>query len=151
MPCGSFVLKDNDKAVVLIAGGVGLTPMVSMLEDLVARGSKKNIVFIQSTKEPDSHAMASHVDQLTGTGPNVTSHVFYSKRDSGSKPLTNTKVHYGKINPTSLANLVPQPASENEYYFCGPAIFLGGVRKMLQNMGVPTAQANYEYFGPTEQ
>jgi nitric oxide dioxygenase len=157
MPCGSFVLKSNARPVVLIAGGVGLTPMISILESLVASNTSKKVVFIQCTKNSSTHAMKNLVDNMSdvksGHGNILKSHVFYSSKtvDKNIKPLVNSKINYGRLTAPILSNLIPMPTGGNEYYFCGPPVFLGSIRKILGELSIPKDQINYEYFGPTEQ
>ncbi len=151
MPCGSFFLHEGSKPVVLIAGGVGLTPMISMLESLMTTKANREVTFVQCTKNPETHAMAGLVDDLTGSYPNLNSHVLYSTKCEASTPLANTKVHTARLTPELLTTLVPKPVTGNDFYFCGPPAFLGSVRRILEEMDVPEAQAHYEYFGPTEQ
>lgn len=158
MPCGSFVLKENSNhPIVLIAGGVGLTPMVSMLDSLLAKpNDHRKVVFIQCAKNPESHAMRDHVDTVSNpssSNKKITSHVFYTNDDSGSTlpPLKYTKVYHNRLTAATLKEVVPSPVKNNEFYFCGPPFFLGYVRTMLLELDVPKSQVNYEYFGPTQQ
>jgi nitric oxide dioxygenase len=50
-----------------------------------------------------------------------------------------------------LIEVVPQPLTGSEFYFCGPPTFLGHVRQILTDLKVPKDQMHYEYFGPTQQ
>ena len=151
MPCGSFVLDmERKKPIVLIAGGVGLTPMVSMLEFLLSSGLDTDVVFVQCTKDESTHAMRMYIDDLS-KNEKLSSHVYYSSEETPENPLSNTQVHQGKFSAKELAEIVAQPIAGNDYYFCGPPAFLGMVRNVLEELKVPKNQIHYEYFGPTEQ
>ena len=83
--------------VVLISGGVGLTPMVSMLETLLADGADhRPVAYIQCAKNEAAHPMKEHVDKIcdkkkAAGKKKISSHVFYSKPEhkswSFTKPL----------------------------------------------------------------
>lgn len=94
--------------------------------------------------------MRTYVDDLS-KDEKLSAHVYYSTQAEADSELCNTRVHYGKFSAEDLANIVAQPASGNDYYFCGPPPFLGAVRNILEELKVPKNQIHYEYFGPTEQ
>lgn len=72
MPYGDLTLIP----VVLISGGVGLTPMMSMLNSLVKQGAKRDIVFIHAVRGGDVHAMKDHLSQVIKDNPHVSKVVF---------------------------------------------------------------------------
>lgn len=150
MPCGTFVLnEDSSRPVVLISGGVGLTPMISMLDHILAKGDNRKVTFVQCAKSANDHPMKRHVDDVTDNDV-VTSHVFYSTGgDDGS--LKNIKVHCNRITKDCVQEIVPDPLAGHDFYFCGPPTFLGHIRKILTDLKVPQEQMKYEYFGPTQQ
>lgn len=152
VPCGCFVLKNTDRPIILISGGVGLTPMISMLESILesCKNNFKKVIFIQCAKSPSNHAMKNYIDNLSNLArPNLTSHVFYSSFSKKTEiTLNHTKVHFGRIDQKSLEDLVPQPVQNNEFYFCGPPAFMKSINDDLNNLKVPKDQINYEYFGP---
>src|SRR3546814_202493 len=68
-PAGEFFLGESpQRPVVLLSGGVGLTPMVSMLEALVEHGSEVPVQYIHGTHDRDTHAMRDHVRALAAKG-----------------------------------------------------------------------------------
>src|SRR5690606_20275606 len=72
-PAGEFFLDDaSARPVVLLSGGVGLTPMVAMLEALVTRGATKPIHYIHGTHDRTTHAMRDHVRALAASAGSVS-------------------------------------------------------------------------------
>lgn len=156
MPCGTFVLKTepNDRPIVLIGGGVGLTPMMSMLETVTGKpADHRQVVYIHCVKGPGDHAMAERVDTLANPLVNskLTSHVFYSRTGKTQPKFNNTKVHDGRLTAAQLKEIVPSPVQGNEYYYCGPGPFMKSVGEMLEKLDIPKNQTNFEHFGPQLQ
>ena len=63
-PAGHFVLEEKETPVVLISGGVGLTPMVSMLNTIVDQQPEREVTFIHGALNSHVHALKEHVVQL---------------------------------------------------------------------------------------
>src|SRR5699024_1093243 len=64
-PAGTFTLEDGDAPVAFISGGVGITPMVSMLEQLVDSKSERDVMFVHAAQNEAVHAFHNHVEELT--------------------------------------------------------------------------------------
>ncbi|KAG3035430.1 hypothetical protein JG687_00004254 [Phytophthora cactorum] len=133
VPCGHFYLEPSTKPIVLISGGVGFTPLLSMLESLVASSPKKQpVVLMQYARNPNVRAFGEHIESIAKKNDFVTAHTVYGKFD---------------INELDKC----LPSKDCEFYFCGPAGFMTAVFKSLSKQwSVPAAQLHYEYFGPTQ-
>lgn len=149
MPCGTFKLKeDQTRNIVLIAGGVGLTPMLSMLETVMAnKGDLRKVTFIQCARSADMYAMKDHIDNLTvENSTRLSSHVFYSNQQTGGTSLKKTIPH-GRLTKEDLQSVLNNP--ENcEFYLCGPPPFIHTLQEYLQSFGVNNENIDYECFGP---
>ncbi len=150
MPCGSFNLKSNETAKVLIGAGVGFTPLLSMLESLAQAEIKSPVTFIHCVRNAEEHAFASHVDSLMTQQENFTSHAFYSRPTEAHLNLVKTRVHEGRIGQKCLNDIL-EDASASEFYLCGPKNFILDIMPMLEEMGVAKNQIDFEYFGPQLQ
>ncbi|WP_119343184.1 NO-inducible flavohemoprotein [Facilibium subflavum] len=144
-PTGNFYLKDNDKPVVLLSAGVGLTPMLSMLSFLLEQNPTKPIYFIHATNNSQSHAMRTDIDRLALKYPNL--HIFYSYSQPLEKDIQHQTMHKtGRIDMDWLHHILP--GNDCDYYFCGPQSFMQMVQQTLHHWQVPAQQINYEVFGP---
>lgn len=141
-PCGDFVLRKNAKPIVLLTGGVGITPAISMLN--VVADSDRDVRFIHAAINSDVHAFKNHVDQLEGVNDNVSSFYIYSDPKENCQPHAT-----GFITEELIAGQLPEDR-DVELYFLGPKPFMGAALKIAQGLGVPEAQIHYEFFGPTE-
>ena len=139
-PAGSFTLDtDSDLPLVLISGGVGLTPMVAMLETVLLEQHNRNVTFIHAAKCGE-HAMKAHIDALASKYPRLTSYVIYEQ------PESEDQCHQaGYIDLDFLRKTVDAKA---DFYFCGPVPFMRAVNSHLKSMEVPSDRIHYEFFGP---
>lgn len=138
-PLGKFTLEDNDRNIVLLSGGIGITPMLAMAYE--AANTSKNVQFIYSTQSPEVHSFKDEVEQLADENSNMKSIVFYSDIEEGTK----TDIDYikGRINKEWMeANL----DVNSEFYFCGPAGFMEAMKNILLDMGVSEERIHFEFF-----
>ncbi|WP_223252198.1 NO-inducible flavohemoprotein [Paracoccus mutanolyticus] len=148
-PAGEFFMdRLPQRPVVLLSGGVGLTPMVAMLEWLVGQGAEQPVHYIHGTHDRDTHAMRAHVRALAERGRDI--HV----TDFHQTPLADEVAGRdydiaGLITDEWL--LANTPAGTADYYICGPRPFLRAAVSALSLAGVPAARIHYEFFGPADE
>ncbi|XP_002155830.3 flavohemoprotein isoform X1 [Hydra vulgaris] len=149
-PCGTFFLKKDLPSHILISAGVGLTPMISMIETLLSTNDNCNqILFIHCAKSEAHFAMKQHVEELC-KNTRLTSHVFYSKEQEVRELESKIITHNSHLTKEVLESIVSMPSNHN-YYICGPPRFLHFVKGALEEMNVPAKKINYEYFGPKQE
>ncbi|WP_037453192.1 NO-inducible flavohemoprotein [Skermanella stibiiresistens] len=149
-PAGDFVLDDPaaERPVVLLSGGVGLTPLVSMLDGIAASGSKRPTWFIHGTRCGDHHALKEHVRTVAAAHENIESITFYEapgERDVAGRDFD----HAGLITAEWLRRTVP--LAEADIYLCGPKAFMRMVVGSLRDMGVAPDRVHHEFFGPADE
>jgi nitric oxide dioxygenase len=148
-PAGEFFLDERDDGpVVLLSGGVGLTPMVSMLESLVRSGGGRPVWYVHGAENGRVHAMGAHARELAARAPNVTVRTFYKVPDPGDVAGRDYDER-GLISAEWLAR--ETPGEEATYYLCGPRPFLRAMVGGLARTGVPLARIRYEFFGPADE
>lgn len=145
-PAGDFTLNTQDtRPVVLLSGGVGITPMLSMLNTLVERFPQRQVTFIHSALNGNTHAFQEHVSGLADRYPQLKAYFCYQQPTEADR----TKGQFDKEGYIDLAWLQTIIAEKNaDYYFCGPIPFMQTVNLLLQELGVPGADIHYEFFGP---
>jgi len=144
-PAGDFYLRDGDRPVALLSGGVGLTPMISMLNHLVADGDQRPVWFIHGVRNGAEHAFGRHVRQLADKHTNIGVHVAYLEPRPEDKPGRDYDSS-GIITIDLLRPLLPGPACD--FYLCGPPPFMKALYNALLDWGADEDRIYYEFFGP---
>jgi nitric oxide dioxygenase len=143
-PAGNFTLNiKNDSPVVFISGGVGQTPLISMLENLINEGSKKHKTWIHGCRDESVHAFKDFIDYWAGEKEEIKKHIFYDQVDERS---ASENMYQGWVD---LNLISPDVLSENaEYYICGPGAFISKHYKELLDRGIKKEAIYFEEFGP---
>ena len=148
-PAGEFFLAERpERPVVLLSGGVGLTPMVAMLETLVAQDNAGPVYYIHGTHDRETHAMRDHVRALAARGKAVRVTDFHQT------PLADEVAGRDYDIAGIIADewLVSEtPVAEADYYICGPRPFLRHAVSALSLAGVSSDRIHYEFFGPADE
>ena len=144
-PRGEFVLDEaSDRPVVLLSGGVGLTPMVAMLHAL-ARRSARRALFLHACENGDVHALRDEVNGLIGQRPDLSAHYCY-RAPSPDDRAANRFHSEGVISRNLLQGLLC--LDDYDFYLCGPPPFMQAMYVTLRSLGVAKQRIAYEFFGP---
>lgn len=145
-PRGKFHLDlDSDRAVVLLSAGVGLTPMISMMNAMVQSGSKRPVWYIHGVRNGQEHAMSEQVRRVADQYDNVRAHIRYSR--PGANDVQGRDYHsQGHVDIALLKQLLP--FDDYEFYLCGPTSFMKSLYCGLLSLGVSESRVHYEFFGP---
>lgn len=135
-PAGDFelnqdLIQQNDIPLVLVSAGVGVTPILSMLEAQVTANPKRPIVWVYACQNKEHHAFDGKVNELLAAADNVEKHIFYF--ESGQI-----------LDEAWLANL-PKPA---DIYVCGSMMFMESIIDGLMALDHGVDSVHYEPFGP---
>ena len=130
-PKSEFSLTPNNKHVVLIAGGIGITPILSMLRELVDNNSSFEIHY--AAKNEADLVFKKEVEALVGTNA-----YFYTSEGEQVKRL-------------DLPNLIKGTGSSSHVYMCGPLRMISQVRELAGERGLPDSQVHFESFGAVSQ
>ncbi|SEM72660.1 nitric oxide dioxygenase [Mesobacillus persicus] len=148
VPAGDFVLEAKETPAVLISGGVGLTPMVSMAKTIVEQQPEREVTFIHGALNSSVHALKEEIAQLATDNKNVNNFVAYSEPTSEDRAAKNYDKE-GFIDLAWLKSVVP--SNQADFYFCGPLPFMQIVYRSLKEWGVPAENIHFEFFGPASQ
>jgi len=142
-PRGDFVLDDGTSPVLLISAGIGVTPVLSMLHQLAARHSERDIWWLHGARGPHEHPFAAEAHDLLASLPRAREHVFYSNATVPERRRAHAAA--GRLTKEVMAGLgIPADATA---YICGPASFMTDMRDALTAIGVDPARIHTELFG----
>lgn len=145
-PSGHFYLNHDSKSgVVLIAGGVGFTPMISILNTLLTAKSKRDIWFFYGATNSDQHAMKEYLENIVENHKHVHLINCYSKPLDIDEEGVDYQVE-GRVSVKVMKQYLP--ANNFEYYICGPGPLMVDVTEGLREWGVPDKDVYFEAFGP---
>lgn len=143
-PAGEFTLDGSStRPLVLVTGGVGITPAMSMLESAAASG--RPIRFIHAARHGGVHAFRERVDLLAAAHDNVETMYVYDAPREGDDPH-----EIGLVTDALLARHLPEDR-DVDVYLLGPKPFMKAVYQAGRKLGVPAARLRYEFFGPAEE
>lgn len=144
-PAGFFTFTGAEaKDVVLIAGGVGITPMMSVLRYLADCDWPGDIFFIYGCRTTNDFIFADELAYLQKRLPNLQV-VATMTRTQGS-PWTGAR---GRITRSLIEEAIPNVAGRR-VHLCGPPVMMGFVKGILRELGTPPEQIKTEAFGPSE-
>lgn len=146
-PRGTFILQRGENPVVLLGAGVGVTPMISMLQSLAAEKSERQIWWIYGTRNGSEHPFAQEIRSLMKEVTRGRSCIVYSRPSTKDK-LGSDFDALGHIDIALLKRI--GVSSNSDFYLCGPSPFLRDLRSGLQDWGVFTGNIHTEVFGALE-
>ncbi|AIR89534.1 NO-inducible flavohemoprotein [Pseudomonas cremoricolorata] len=139
-PAGDFTLVASDKPLVLISGGVGITPTLAMLQAAVENG--RPVHFIHCARNGAVHAFRDAVDTLAAQHPQLKRFYCYDEDDGSGHAHA-----LGRMSQDLLGEWLPSER-DVDVYFLGPKPFMAAIKRQLKALGVPEAQSRFEFFGP---
>lgn len=145
-PAGAFTLERRDaRPVVLLSGGVGLTPMVSMLKTLAETEPDRRVTFVHAAQNGELHALKSEVERIVEQSSQRSAYWVYDRPSEGDRAAQAFHKE-GYVDLPWLQSIVP--AKDASFYFCGPVPFMKAMNAALKEWGVPESDIHYEFFGP---
>ncbi|MGI8384253.1 NO-inducible flavohemoprotein [Robertmurraya sp. P23] len=148
-PAGDFVLDvESTEPVVLLSGGVGITPMISMLNTIASKQPNRKVTFIHAAINGTTHAMHEHVKELSNKSENIEYYLCYEK-PTEMDVLNNEFDKEGYIDLSWIDSVVQDKNAS--FYFCGPIPFMKTVNNALKKLGISSDKIHFEFFGPADQ
>lgn len=144
-PAGEFNLDINsDRPIVFIAGGVGITPIISMINSVLQSGTKRQVLLFYCIRNGAQHAFQDHFNQLQRHAPNLRVITFYSAPAPRDQRGRDYQVE-GRMQIEGMKNhLILQ---NWHFYVCCPPAMLRSVVGDLKSMGVADKNIKFEFFG----
>lgn len=140
-PCGNFTPELlEEKPIGLISAGVGITPMLSIINTMALTNPNRPIIFAHAARSQEHIAHYDEIQKTKNLLSNVKLAFFLNEYDE-----TSEEVIKGKMN---LSKLVSEYHKNGVYYICGPQTFMDDQRDALLELGVNANDIHREVFGP---
>ncbi|MBA2114171.1 NO-inducible flavohemoprotein [Bremerella alba] len=149
-PCGEFVLDPEligDRPIVLLAGGIGVTPLMAMAKWLHKNQSDNRLYFLQAARNSQVHALRDDLLSLAENDRARTLVIYDQPLDDDL--ATGKCDRVGIVDETLLRQWLPK--EDAEFFFCGPKVFMQTVYSQLKNLGVDESRLHFEFFGPRQE
>ena len=145
-PAGQFVLTDSDKPLVLMAGGVGITALMAMLQQALT--TARPVTVVHCTRSPAAQPFGAQLLALAAQHPQLQVRLAY---EEGFVQATgaNVQVAQGRADAQMLHNWLPAQR-DCDAYCLGPVGFMRLAQQTLVQAGVPAAQCHHEFFSPSQ-
>lgn len=143
-PAGDFFLHDNrNTPVVLISAGVGITPMMSMLEHLARTKQARSVRFFHASRHAGVEAFPDRVRELVALLDDAQSWIVH--QDEHPEYPADHYDALGYLDLHAISKVAPLPVNA-DYYLCGPKEFMKQQVRTLQQLGVANDRIHHEVF-----
>jgi predicted ferric reductase len=138
-PYGAFTIGNPADMHVLIAGGIGITPMMSIIRTLADQGDKRPVILIYGNRDWDSITFREELEALTPRLNLTVVHVL-------SNPPSNWTGEQGYITAELFKRHLPVPYANHEYFICGPDVMMDAIERALSELHVPLSKYHSERY-----
>ena len=141
-PVGKSVFTGTEAdSIVLISGGVGITPMMSITRFLTERAWPGDIFFVYACRSPIDFIFAAELAELERANPNLHLAVLMERSEG-----TSWQGLRGRLTREVLAQIVSGIAARR-VHLCGPPVMMDAIKAILAELKVPSEQVKTESFG----
>ena len=144
-PQGAFFLDPTDESpVVLVGAGIGITPILSMVNSIVHERSARTVYLFTGFGNSSEHPFREHLNALADVD-NLHLDISYS-RPTPADTIGRDYHHRGRIDVAGLRRVLP--SNNFRFYVCGPPGMMESLVPALMDWGVPESHIHFETFGP---
>ncbi len=148
-PAGHFYLDQSDAPVVLIGGGIGITPMLSMLNWCLSAQPGRELWLFYGVRNRAELVPQAHLQVLAARHANFHLHLCLNNAQAGDLDAHRSgpvHTHHTRVDVALLRRLLP--LKPFHFYICGPTPMLQSLVPALEDWGVPERRIHFEAFGP---
>lgn len=145
-PAGTFLIDaQSSEPIVLLGAGIGVTPLVSMLEAMANAGRRRDVYAMFGFRNSREHPFKDYLHRLAESHPWLHLHVSYSAPLDGDTQYRDYN-HRGRLAIDRIREVLP--SSNYRFYVCGPGEMMESLVPALWDWGVPESHVHFEAFGP---
>jgi nitric oxide dioxygenase len=137
-PSGDVVLPVGEEPLLLVSAGIGITPVVAMLEHVAATDPARPVTVAHADRSSETRALKDAVARAGSRLRHFAAHTWYETAPEGAR---NVRTGLMDLSTVALPTGV-------QVVMCGPLPFMHDARATLLRRGVPATAIRYEVFGP---
>jgi predicted ferric reductase len=140
-PFGRFghLYAPPNQALIMIAGGIGITPMLSMLRFMVDHGDSRSVTLIWSNRSKANTVFSDEMDALSAKLTGLRMIPIFTRSEAGEKRT-------GRLDQKSLENLLRSCRRDAAVFLCGPPQMMRQVKSDLKSLGFSARSIYSEAF-----
>jgi len=138
-PYGVFTMGHPADMHVLIAGGIGITPMMSMIRTLADRRDTRPVVLLYGNEDWESITFREKLEELKARLDLTVIYVL-------TNPSDDWTGERGFITAEVFKRHLAQPYADHEYFICGPNVMMDAIEKALGELHVPLSKYHSERY-----
>lgn len=143
-PFGDFMPDaEGSEPIVLLSAGVGITPMISVLNRIVEKNPARTVIFAHAARNRSHHAHRTDIAAAQARMPNLKVATFYEY--PGQDEVSGDNIHAGLMN---ISSLPAWSRPDTHVYLCGPVAFMRAQWQALIEAGASASRLHREVFGP---
>jgi len=138
-PYGEFTFREEYTNIGMLSGGIGITPLRSMIKYLVDKKLSANIILLYSNRSENDIAFREELEDAQRKNPNI------KIIDTITRPGPDWKGFTGRINTEMVKKFIPD-YRERTFFTCGPVKMVDSMTSLLKDLEVPEKQIKREIF-----
>ncbi len=138
-PYGNFSFLGEHDKVCMLSGGIGITPLISMIKFCTDKKMSTDITLLYSNRNEDEVAFEDELVEMQRANPRLAVNMTITNPSPEWKGLS------GRVNAEMIKSTVPQWA-DRVYYVSGPQPMVESMTALLKEMGLDQSQIKHEYF-----
>ena len=138
-PGGTFVYPEGSAPLVLIAGGIGITPLLAMVRHGIEAQPQRSITLLLSARTAADVPFAKQLQAYADRHPKFRLVIALSAGTHDPRFLS------GRID-TRVIEAVVRPVRQSVYMLCGPLPMIDSMKDALESIGVPSSNIHFEKF-----
>ncbi|MBF0099256.1 MAG: 2Fe-2S iron-sulfur cluster binding domain-containing protein, partial [Magnetococcales bacterium] len=142
-PCGSFTLSDAQAPLLLVAGGIGITPLLAMLEQLFANRDPRPVTLFYAVRNSRALIAKPFLETLQQHHPHFRLFLCFSQPLREDRPGIDCQLT-GHLNLALLRQYTT--LGNSHLYLCGPSMMMSDLLHALETISFPQEQIHDENF-----
>jgi ferredoxin-NADP reductase len=149
-PFGNFVIDEHyDRNIIMLAGGIGITPFISMLSEAAELKRPNRLILLHSNQSQNNIPFKDDIVELERRNSNFKAAFFVTKGSIDCLP--NYRVVQGRINQDIISQVTGTQYNRFTFFICGPQNFISGMKDILRSNGTNPDRIVTEEFAPSNQ